>query len=50
MPDLGGDSVFRLEVTGEGEGLSWKLKEGIEIKGDEGGGPRHILVSSDGEI
>lgn len=49
VPDLGSDVVARLKISGEGKDLRWAQIESIEIKGDEGGGPRHILVSKDGE-
>lgn len=49
VPDLGSDVVARLKISGEGKDLKWAQVESIEIKGDEGGGPRHILVSKDGE-
>lgn len=28
--------------------VSWKLKEGAHLAGDEGGGPRHIAVGNEG--
>ncbi|KAL7413074.1 Lactonase, 7-bladed beta-propeller-domain-containing protein [Mrakia frigida] len=47
VPDLGSDVVARLRIVGEGKDLKWEQVDSIEIKGDEGGGPRHILVSKD---
>lgn len=50
VPDLGGDKVWRLKITTEQGKMGFKIKEGEDLVGDEGGGPRHILVSEDGSF
>lgn len=50
VPDLGQDTIWRLAVIEEGETIRWELKEGEPLKGDEGGGPRHIVVTDNGEF
>lgn len=50
MPDLGQDTIWRLAVIEEGETIRWELKEGEPLKGDEGGGPRHIVVTDNGAL
>jgi 6-phosphogluconolactonase (cycloisomerase 2 family) len=49
VPDLGSDVVWRLQLEENSSPITWKLKVGEELKGDEGGGPRHIIVSEDGQ-
>ncbi|CDZ98813.1 WD40/YVTN repeat-like-containing domain [Phaffia rhodozyma] len=46
-PDLGSDKVWRFKITTVDGKMGFKLKEDESLTGDEGGGPRHILVSSD---
>ncbi|KAL7413148.1 Lactonase, 7-bladed beta-propeller-domain-containing protein [Mrakia frigida] len=45
--DLGQDKIWKLKLVGEGASLTWELVVGLELTGDEGGGPRHALVSND---
>lgn len=47
--DLGQDKVWKLRVVGEGNDLSWESVGELELTGDEGGGPRHSVVSEDSQ-
>lgn len=49
VPDLGDDAVHRLKIVGEGKNMKWERVDTVRINGDEGGGPRHVVVSKDGE-
>jgi hypothetical protein len=48
VPDLGQDKIWRLELEEKAGVASWKLKEGTHVAGDDGGGPRHIVVGDKG--
>lgn len=48
VPDLGQDKIWRLELEEKAGVVSWKLKEGAHVAGDDGGGPRHIVANNRG--
>lgn len=48
VPDLGQDKVWRLALEEKAGVISWKLQEGAHVAGDNGGGPRHIVVGDKG--